>query len=155
MSHHGDPVGDHPGRQRGAGGAAFELDGLGPGLEEGHRVGERVFDARLVASERHVGDQHGAAGPALDCPDGREHLLHRYRQGGFVAQRGIREAVADKDQVHPRLLENRGAQAVEGGQGGDLFSGELAGFQARGGHLVLAGVIVFGAGQMAHQTGSV
>ncbi|EAU74397.1 hypothetical protein RS9916_32857 [Synechococcus sp. RS9916] len=55
----------------------------------------------------------------------RKHLLEGDRQGGGMAQHDHRQGITHQHHVGPRLLHQRGRQAVPGGQHRDRATGLL------------------------------
>ena len=91
--------------------AAFELHGVGPGvLHEPDRVLKRLVLSRLIRAERQVGDDDGAAHGTRHRARQHQHLVHRHRQRGLVAEHRHRRGIADQDDVEAgRVGEPRAA----------------------------------------------
>ncbi len=120
--------------------AAFELDHLGTRGHQGSGVAESLFRRFLIAAERHVGDDEGAVGAALDGCRVVGDVRHRHRQGGVMALNDIAQRIADEQAFDAGAVEQTGKAGIVGGKHDDLFAsgvelGKIGLGQAAGGNL--------------------
>ena len=87
---------------------------------EAARVAQSVFGIDLVAEIRHVDDDQGARGAALDRLGVMEHVLHRDGKCAVVAQLGHADGVSHEYDVHARFLGQARGREVIGRQHRDL-----------------------------------
>ena len=126
MAHHGHPrVDDRPdARQHRT--CSFELHRVRTRLlHEADRVANRVLVGDLERAERHVRDDERALRTACDRSGEDEHLLHRRRHGGVVAEDGHRGGVADEHEIGARLVRESPAGRVVRGDHDDRLPARL------------------------------
>ena len=101
-------------------GATLELDRVAARL--GHEpagVADRRLDAGLVAHVGHVAHDPRVGRAASHGRRVADHVVHRHRQRGVVAEHRHAQAVADEDHVDPGLVLEVGRRVVVAGQPGD------------------------------------
>ena len=131
VAHDRNPCGDDaldPGEHHSC---ALELDGVGSGLlDEADGIPSRILVGDLERPERHVSDDQRTIRAARDRAGEDQHLLHRRRDRGLVAEHGHRGRVADEHEVRAGLVCESASGRVVGGDHHDrlpprLHLGEL------------------------------
>ena len=103
-------------------GAAFELHHLRPGSHQPRRVAIGLLASRLVAAERHVGDDERGARTGRDTARVINHVVERDRQRRAVAADHHAKRIADEKRVHARAIEHGGEARVVAGKHRDLLA---------------------------------
>ena len=85
-------------------------------LEEPSRADDRLLRRRVVGHERHVADQQCLARAPSHRLRVVEHVLQGHRQRRRIAEHHHAEAVADKQDRKPSLIEDLRAEVVVSGQ---------------------------------------
>ena len=135
MAHHRDP---HTGQSLGELGdpaPALQLDGVHAAfLDESPGAFDRLLGRRVIRHERHIAHQQGLARATRDRLGVMDHLVHRHRQRGRVAQHHHAETVAHQQDRNAGLVEDLSAQEVVGGEHGETaaFVFETLDVQHRG-----------------------
>lgn len=109
----------------GVGGAAFEFDGFGTGLEEEAGVVEGEFGG-VVGVDGEVAEDEGAWFCAGDGGDVVEHVLEGDVGGVWEAEDDHAEGVAYEEEVDILFVEEFGGGEVVGGECGDGVGGIFA-----------------------------
>jgi len=69
----------------------------------------------MIGHKGHIADYHGMLRPPDHGLDVMDHLIHGYRDSGFIAQHYHTQAVANQDQGHPSLVYNLSEGIIIGG----------------------------------------
>ena len=97
--------------------AAFEFHRTRTALfDEPNRRADRILVADLIRSERHVGDDVGARRSAGDRLGVMDDLFDRDRRRFVVAKHDVADAVADQNDVDPRIFHELPEWRVVGGR---------------------------------------
>ena len=126
VAHHGHAGADDRAHAVERRARALELDGVHARLlDEAHGVAHRVLVGDLVGAEGHVGDDERPPRAARCGAREEEHVLHRGRDGGVVAEHGHGGGVADEDEVDARRIGEPAARVVVGGHHDDPLAASL------------------------------
>ena len=102
--------------------AALELDHLRARSHQPRRAGVCLFRARLVASERHVGDHECRARARGDAARVIDHLVERDWQRRRISTNDHAQRVSDEQRVDAGAIEQHGEARVIAGEHRDLLS---------------------------------
>ena len=102
--------------------SAFHLYCFRPGFfYETHGVAMRLCRIRVIAAERHVGDDQRAPRTPPHRARVMQHVFEGHRKRAFVTQHYHTEGIANEYHIHPGFIEQSGGRIVVGRQGGDFF----------------------------------
>src|SRR3990172_4753093 len=96
---------------------AFEFDRIHAGfLQEPPGVANRLEHGHLVRHERHVPDQHRRVRTACYCLAVVQHVLHGYRERGFIAQYNHTQGVTHQDGIQASPIDGLSRGVVVRGE---------------------------------------
>src|SRR5437867_2830161 len=138
VAHHRDPGLDERAYSLSDANPAFQFHRLRAAfLQHAARVRQRLRRPGLVTHERHIGHDMSTSRAADHRLNVVQHLIHRYRDRGVVAENHHTQTVADQDQRDTgRLHEPRGGVVV-GGEHDDLLASPLHRFQVKDRYAVI------------------
>ncbi len=84
--------------------STFELNGLSSSLLDEAGSITQGLSSVGVGHEGHITHYHGPFRPPDNCLGVVYHLLHGYRDGGFIAQHYHTQTISYQDEGNPRFI---------------------------------------------------
>ncbi len=117
--------------------AALQFHGIHAAvLQQTTGVAHRLGPVSLVGHERHIADEIRVLRPAPHGLAVVQHLVHRHRHGGIIAQHHHAQRITDQDRVQSRPIRSQRAGIVVGGDHGDWLAPRLLLLKRQDGYLL-------------------